>query len=221
MCKKMLNQYIDHTLLDPCATASDIEKLCREAVENEFYSVCVNSCRVAEAKRIIENIVGKYKPKITCVCSFPLGASHTRVKAFEAELAFQKGADEVDMVINLGMLKSGDYDFVEKDIGAVVDVSRKYRGIVKVIIETCYLNELEKKKACETAVKAGADFVKTSTGFGSCGAKAEDVRLMRNTVGEGIGVKASGSVRSREKALKLIEAGADRIGASKSTEIVD
>ena len=143
------------------------------------------------------------------------------LKAFEAELAFQKGADEVDMVINLGMLKSGDYDFVEKDIGAVVDVSRKYRGIVKVIIETCYLNELEKKKACETAVKAGADFVKTSTGFGSCGAKAEDVRLMRNTVGEGIGVKASGSVRSREKALKLIEAGADRIGASKSTEIVD
>lgn len=214
MQKKLAN-YMDHTLLKPEATKEQIEKLCKEAKEYGFYSVCVNPIWVKEAAQQLKNS----NVKVCTVIGFPLGATTPGVKAFETKNAIDNGASEVDMVIAIGKLKAGEYTAVREDIGAVVNAA-KGKALVKVIIETCLLTEAEKVKACQLVVQAGADYVKTSTGFSTAGAKAEDVRLMRKTVGEDIGVKASGGIRDKETALKMIEAGASRIGASSSVAIV-
>lgn len=207
-----LNQYIDHTLLKPEATPEQIEKLVGEAKEYNFKSVCVNSSYVSLVKKLDNNM------NIAAVVGFPLGAMTTKAKAYETKLAVEDGAKEIDMVINIGRLKAKDYEYVLKDIKACKNEIKD--GILKVIIETCLLSDEEKIKACELAKKAGADFVKTSTGFSTGGAKIEDVKLMRKTVGDTIGVKASGGIHSKEEALAMIEAGANRLGTSASIDIV-
>ncbi len=217
MNRRELAKYIDHTNLKAYATRDDIKRLCEEAKEYGFYAVCVNPARVRDAKEFLKDT----DIKIASVVGFPLGATYTEVKVQEAIMAIKDGASEIDMVINIGALKDGDYDAVERDIKAVVDAAHSMDAIVKVIIETCYLTDEEKKIACEIAKKAGADFVKTSTGFGTAGAKVEDVKLMRSIVGEGMGVKAAGGIHTADEALAMIEAGANRIGASRSVEIVN
>lgn len=207
---------IDHTLLKADATKEQIEKICAEAKEYNFASVCVNPAWV---KRSAELLNGT-DVKVCTVIGFPLGASTPETKAFETKNAIENGATEVDMVINIGALKGGDDELVERDIRAVVDAA-KGKALTKVIIETCLLSEDEKVRACELSVKAGADFVKTSTGFSTGGATAEDIALMRKTVGPTIGVKASGGVRSAEDAQEMIKAGATRIGASSGAAIVN
>ena len=206
-----LNRLIDHTNLKPEAKSDDIKKLVDEAIENDFYSVCVNSSFVKFIKEYNPDVL------IAAVVGFPLGAMSTPAKAFETKCAIEDGANEIDMVIEIGRLKEKDYDYVVEDIKAC----KKACGdnILKVIIETCLLTEEEIVKACELAVKTGADFVKTSTGFSSAGAKASDIALMRKTVGPDIGVKASGGIHNAQEALEMVEAGASRIGASKSIEI--
>ena len=199
---------IDHTLLKAAATSADIKKICEEAREYRFASVCVNSCY---AKLVTEELEGT-GVKTCCVVGFPLGAMSTRAKAYEAKCAVEDGAAEVDMVINVGALKEGNDQFVEDDIRAVVEASKP--AIVKVIIETCLLTDEEKVRACELSEKAGAAFVKTSTGFSTGGANTADVALMKKTVGDRLQVKASGGIHTPEEAKALIEAGADRIGAS-------
>lgn len=206
---------IDHTLLKPDATKKQIETLCQEARDHKFFSVCVNPAWVSTAKELLNGS----GVKICTVIGFPLGATTTETKAFETKNVIDLGADEVDMVIPIGALKDGNDQLVEQDIRAVVEAA-KDRALTKVIIETSLLTDEEKKRACELAVKAGADFVKTSTGFSGGGATAEDIALMRQTVGPNIGVKASGGVRSTQDALSLIEAGATRIGASASVAII-
>lgn len=206
-----LNKLIDHTNLKAEATSEDIKKLVDEAVEHEFFSVCVNSSFVKFINDYNKDV------KIATVVGFPLGAMSTRAKAYETKCAIEDGASEIDMVIEVGRLKEKDYDYVLNDIKAVKeDCGDK---ILKVIIETCLLTEEEIVKACELAVEAGADFVKTSTGFSTGGAKASDIALMRKTVGPDIGVKASGGIHTKEEALEMVEAGASRIGASQSIEI--
>jgi deoxyribose-phosphate aldolase len=206
---------IDHTLLKAEATQAQVEKLCQEAAEYGFASVCVNPTWVPLCYKLLRG-----SGVIVCtVVGFPLGATTTETKAFEAHQAVECGASEIDMVINIGRLKSGDYDTVEHDIYHVVRASAPAH--VKVIIETCFLTDDEKIKACVLAQEAGAHFVKTSTGFGSGGAKMEDVALMRRVVGEYLGVKASGGIREYETAAQMIEAGASRIGASASVAIVE
>ena len=209
-----LNKYIDHTLLKPDASQEQIMNLIEEATEHDFASVCVNPTWVAFAAQALKGT----DVKVCTVIGFPLGANTPEVKAFEAEDAIQNGADEIDMVINIGALKSQDYELVEKDIRAVVEAAKG--TLVKVIIETCLLTEDEKVKACQLAQEAGADFVKTSTGFSTGGATVADVTLMRKTVGPDMGVKASGGARSYEDALAFIEAGATRIGASSGVAIM-
>ena len=199
---------IDHTLLKAAATAADIRRICAEARAYNFASVCVNSCY---AKLVTEELKGS-GVKTCCVVGFPLGAMATAAKAFEAKCAVEDGAAEVDMVINVGALKEGNDAFVEEDIRAVVEAAKP--AIVKVIIETCLLTDEEKVRACELSEKAGAAFVKTSTGFSTGGANAHDVALMKKTVGDRLQVKASGGIHTPEQAKELIEAGADRIGAS-------
>ncbi|PFO03664.1 deoxyribose-phosphate aldolase [Bacillus sp. AFS076308] len=206
---------IDHTLLKADATKKQIETLCQEARDHKFFSVCVNPAWVSTAKELLNGS----GVKICTVIGFPLGATTTETKAFETKNVIDLGADEVDMVIPIGALKDGNDQLVEQDIRAVVEVA-KDRALTKVIIETSLLTDEEKKRACELAVKAGADFVKTSTGFSGGGATAEDIALMRQTVGPNIGVKASGGVRSTQDALSLMEAGATRIGASASVAII-
>lgn len=206
-----LNKLIDHTNLKPDATKEDIKNLVDEAIANDFYSVCVNSSFVKFIKDYNKNI------KIAAVVGFPLGAMSTKAKAFEAKTAIEDGASEIDMVIEIGRLKEKDYDYVLNDIKACKEACGE--NVLKVIIETCLLTDEEKIKACELAVKAGADFVKTSTGFSTGGAKASDISLMRKTVGENIGVKASGGIHNKKEAMEMVEAGANRIGASKSIEI--
>ena len=219
---KALNKYIDHTLLKPEATEADIRKLCREAKEYGFYSVCVNGCYVKPAA---EELAGT-DVKVAAVIGFPLGAMSTECKAAEAALAVHDGADEIDMVMQIGAMKEGRYDAVQNDIRAVKEVmnvqgEREGRSTkLKVILETCLLTRDEIVKACELAEAGGADFVKTSTGFSKGGATAEDVALMKQTVGDRLEVKASGGIRDRETALRMIEAGADRIGASAGIAIV-
>lgn len=204
-----LNKYIDHTILKADATPSDIEKLCAEAVAHSFAAVCVNSCYCALAARLLEGS----EVALACVVGFPLGAMATEVKAAEAAYCAVNGATEIDMVINIGAAKSGAFDEVERDIAAVVNAVRG-RADVKVIIETCLLTDDEKIAACRVAVRAGAAFVKTSTGFSTGGATLHDVALMRRTVGNACKVKASGGIRDRAAALAMVEAGADRIGTS-------
>ncbi len=206
--------YIEHTLLKAEATAEDISKLCREARECKFYAVCINPSFVQQAvKELAESEV-----KVATVIGFPLGANTTAVKAFEAAEAVASGAAEIDMVINLGALKNGDLDYVRRDISTVV---RAAEGkTVKVIIEAVLLNNKEKMIACRLAEEAGAHFVKTSTGFGPGGATVTDVRLMRETIGPAMGVKAAGGVRTAKDALLMIEAGACRIGTSAGKAII-
>ncbi|MGM0777039.1 MAG: deoxyribose-phosphate aldolase [Bacillota bacterium] len=207
---------IDHTLLKADATKDQIEKICAEAKEYNFASVCVNPTWV----KLSSDLLNGTEVKVCTVIGFPLGASTPETKAVETKNAIENGATEVDMVINIGALKGGDNELVERDIRAVVDAA-KGKALTKVIIETCLLTEEEKVRACELSVKAGADFVKTSTGFSTGGATAEDIALMRKTVGPDLGVKASGGVRSAEDAQKMIEAGATRIGASSGAAIVN
>jgi deoxyribose-phosphate aldolase len=206
---------IDHTLLKADATKEAIVKLVEEAKEYLFASVCVNPTWVHTAAEMLTDTP---EVKVCTVIGFPLGAATPETKAFETKNAIENGANEIDMVINVGALKDKQDDLVERDIRAVVEAA-KGQALVKVIIETCLLTKEEKIKACEISVKAGADYVKTSTGFSTGGATVEDIRLMRQTVGPEIGVKASGGVRSREDALAMIEAGATRIGASSGVSI--
>ena len=218
-----LAKMIDHTILKADATQSDIEKLCEEAKKYNFASVCVNPYWVSLASDLLKNST----VKVCTVIGFPLGATSSESKASETEIAILQGADEVDMVINVGAIKNNQTDIVEKDILAVVNSARKTgkaqnKNItVKVILETCYLTKDEVKNACLYAKNAGADFVKTSTGFGTGGATVEDVALMKETVGSSMEVKASGGVRDYETAIKMIEAGATRLGTSSGKKILE
>lgn len=209
-----LNKYIDHTLLKADATAKDIEKLCLEAKEYDFASVCINPSRVRQAAELLK----ESDVKVCTVIGFPLGATSTESKVFETKQAILDGASEIDMVINIGYIKDKNFDAVRDDIKAVNDV--KGDAILKVIIETCLLNDEEKVMACNLAVDAGADFVKTSTGFSTGGAKVNDVVLMKKTVGDKVKVKASGGIKTHGEAISMIAAGADRIGASSGIMIV-
>ena len=216
MNNKDLAKMIDHTILKADATEKEVEKLCKEALEYNFASVCINPSMIEKAASILKGS----DVKVCTVIGFPLGATTTEVKAFETDDAIKKGATEVDMVINVGKLKDGDLNYVKKDIEAVVNAA-KGRALTKVIIETCLLTDEEKVTACKISKEAGADFVKTSTGFSTGGATKEDIKLMRETVGPDLGVKASGGVRTREDAEAMIENGATRIGASASIAICE
>jgi len=209
---------IDHTLLKPEATRADIEKLCQEARETSFFSVCVNPAWVAHARALLHGS----SVRVCCVVGFPLGAQSTEIKVLEARRALREGAREIDMVINIGALKSHDDELVWKDIRAVVEVCKEGRGLSKAILETALLSDEEKVRACQLAMRAGADFVKTSTGFSSGGATVADIALMARTVApRRLGVKASGGVRSYADAIAMIEAGATRIGTSSGVKIVE
>lgn len=209
-----LNKFIDHTLLKATATVAEIETLCKEAVRYDFFSVCVNSCYVSYAKNFLKGT----DIKVCSVVGFPLGAMSLRSKVFETEQAIADGADEIDMVINVGLLKSGEIEQVLNEITQI----KKACGerVLKVILETCYLTDEEKRLACELSVKAGADFVKTSTGFGSGGATVEDVILMKQAVSGKAKIKASGGVRDFETAMKYVDLGVQRIGTSNGIAIV-
>lgn len=211
-----ISKAIDHTLLKPDASKAGIRKLCNEAALYGFKAVCVNPSHVVLCKELLKGT----DVKVATVVGFPLGANTTETKVFETKDSVLKGADEIDMVINIGALKEGDYKLVEDDIKAVVDACRG-QAIVKVIIETCLLTDEEKRKACELSMSAGAHFVKTSTGFSTGGATVEDVALMKSVVGDNLEVKASGGVRDRETAIKMIEAGATRIGTSSGIKIIE
>ncbi|HEM2826797.1 TPA: deoxyribose-phosphate aldolase [Streptococcus suis] len=210
-----LNKYIDHTILKPETTQEQVEKILAEAKEYDFASVCVNPTWVALAADNLKDS----DVKVCTVIGFPLGANTPAVKAFETKDAISNGADEIDMVINIGALKTGNYDLVLEDIKAVVAASGD--KLVKVIIEACLLTDDEKVKACQLSQEAGADYVKTSTGFSTGGATVADVALMRKTVGPDMGVKASGGARSYEDVIAFIEAGASRIGASSGVAIMN
>lgn len=207
--------YIDHTLLKPEAVKSQFEQLCDEAVKYGFYSVCVNSCWADFCSRRLRGS----DVKVCCVVGFPLGAADSRTKGFETRNAIENGASEIDMVINIGVLKSGDLDEVEEDIRHVLRACRS-TTVTKVILETCLLTDDEKVLACEISKKAGADFVKTSTGFSKAGATVHDIALMRRVIGPEMGVKAAGGVRTFNDAKLMIGSGATRIGASASVKIV-
>jgi len=209
-----ITQSIEYTLLKPTTTRTMIENLCEEAKYYKFASVAINPYWVPLSAKIL-------KDSEVAVCTgigFPLGANTTEIKAAEAKLAVQQGAKEIDLVINIGKAKEGDWAAVENDIAAIVQASRP--AIVKVIIEACYLTDEEKVLACKAALNCGADFVKTSTGFGTSGATIEDVKLMRATVGEAMRVKAAGGIRTLKDAIAMLDAGADRIGTSHGVAIV-
>lgn len=210
-----INKLIDHTALKPNTNKESILKLITEAKTYDFASVCVNPCWVALAHQELKDT----DVKVCTVIGFPLGANTTEVKVFETKDAIEKGAQEIDMVINIAMLKDKEYDYVENEIHQIVEAA-KDKAIVKIIIETCLLTDEEKIKACELSQKAGADFVKTSTGFSTGGATVHDIALMRKTVGAEMGVKASGGVHTHEEALAMVEAGATRIGASASVKLL-
>lgn len=210
-----INKLIDHTALKPNTNKESILKLIAEAKTYDFASVCVNPCWIELAHQELKNTY----VKVCTVIGFPLGANTTEVKVFETKDAIEKGAQEIDMVINIAMLKDKEYDYVENEIHQIVEAA-KDKAIVKVIIETCLLTDEEKIKACELSQKAGADFVKTSTGFSTGGATVHDIALMRKTVGAEMGVKASGGVHTHEEALAMVEAGATRIGASAGVKLL-
>lgn len=209
-----LNKYIDHTILKATASNADVQKLCAEAIEHKFYSVCVNGCYVADAKHLLQGT----DVKVAAVVGFPLGAMTTAAKVFEAKEAVENGASEIDMVINVARLKDGEFEYVENEIRQIKEAIGD--NVLKVIIETCYLTDEEKVKACELSLAAKADFVKTSTGFGTDGATYEDVKLMKSVVGDNAKVKASGGVRDKETAQKYINLGAERLGTSSGIDIV-
>ena len=209
-----INRLIDHTILKPEASIDDIRKLCIEAKEYNFYSVCVNSAYV----NVAYNFLLHSDVKVCSVVGFPLGAMIKEAKAYEAKFAVDSGAEEIDMVINIGLLKSGKIDLFERDIKKVREACKA--SVLKVIIETCLLDDKEKILACKIAKEYGADFVKTSTGFSTGGATEHDVELMRKTVGDKIGVKASGGIKTYEDAVKMINAGANRLGTSSGIAIM-
>ena len=211
-----LAQYIDHTLLKADASLPQIEKLCQEAKENKFMSVCVNSYYVKSAVQLLSGT----NVKVCTVVGFPLGASTMETKRFEAMKAVAEGAKEIDMVLNISAVKSGNWQYVLDDMSSLSQVCHQQGAILKVILETSLLNDEEKKKACELAVMAKVDFVKTSTGFSTGGATVEDIKLMRSVVGPNMGIKASGGIRNTETAKAMIEAGATRLGTSASVDIV-
>ena len=215
MSEKPIASFIDHTALKPDTTLEQIEKLCHEAIEYGFASVCVNPCYVAHCHRILKTS----DVKVCTVIGFPLGANTIATKEAETVEAVKNGATEVDMVINVGAIKSGDYELVKNDIAAVVKAAGD-SAIVKVILETCLLTDEEKIAACKMCKEAGAHFVKTSTGFSTGGATIEDIRLMRQAVGPDLGVKASGGIRDYKTARAMVDAGASRVGASASIAIV-
>ena len=209
-----LSKYIDHTLLKADATRDEIITLCKEAKEYDFASVCVNPSGIDAAKKELDGT----DVKVCVVIGFPLGAMTCEAKVFEAKDAISKGADEVDMVINIGRLKDGEDDYVKHEISAIKEAVGEH--VLKVIIETCLLSDEEKVRACLDAKEAGADFVKTSTGFSTAGATVEDVALMKKTVGEGVSVKAAGGVRTKDDMMAMIGAGADRIGTSRGVSLM-
>lgn len=203
-----LRKYIDHTILKPEATAEDVHQLCKEAMEHQFAAVCVNPCYV----KLAAGLLAGTKVKVATVIGFPLGANLSAVKAFEGERAALQGADEIDMVINIGAAKAGMWDEVLEDIKQVVAGAEGCT--VKVIVETALLTEDEKKRVCQVVLDSGAHYIKTSTGFSTGGAAVADIELFKSIVGEKIGIKASGGIRTREDAMAMIEAGATRIGTS-------
>ena len=209
-----INKFIDHTILKATAKKEDIKKLCDEAKKYDFFSVCVNGANVRYAYEQLKHS----DVKVAAVVGFPLGAMSKDAKVFEARRAIEDGASEIDMVINIGALKDGEYDYVENEIREIKETIGN--NVLKVIIETCYLTDEEKKKACELSLNAKADFVKTSTGFGTGGATFEDVELMKSVVGDKAQVKASGGVKDLETAKKYIELGATRLGTSSGIAIV-
>lgn len=211
-----VNRYIDHTLLKPTATITDIQELCKEAMEHHFFSVCVNSCHVKLAKECLQNNSSVH---VCCVIGFPLGAMSSEAKIAELIQAKNDGADEFDMVINIGWLKSGKDHLVKEEIKQLKIAAGD--NILKVIIETCYLSDEEKMNACKLAVEAGADFVKTSTGFGTGGASLEDILLMKKAVNGHAKLKASGGIRDYETALKYIDVGVSRLGTSNGIAIIN
>lgn len=210
----LLNQFIDHTLLKPTATPEEITKLCTEAAENQFYAVCVNSCYVHLAAKLLEF----ERVKVATTVGFPLGAMSADAKVAEAKKCIEEGADEIDMVINLGFLKAGLTKSVREEIASV----KKAIGnkILKVIIETCYLTDEEKQLACTIAEKAGADFVKTSTGFGTGGVTLKDITLMKKSISPAIKIKASGGIKTGKEAIEFIANGVSRIGTSNGVELL-
>ena len=210
-----INKYIDHTILKPETTEEEVLQICKEALQYDFACVCVNSCYCS----LVANALKGCSVKTCTTIGFPLGAASTQSKASEAKDSVDNGAMELDMVINVGALKSGNIEYVEKDIAAVVNTV-KDKAIVKVIIETCLLTDEEIVQACKICKKAGAKYVKTSTGFNEAGATVEHVKLMRETVGDDMGVKASGGIKTYQQALQMIDAGADRIGTSSGVEIM-
>jgi deoxyribose-phosphate aldolase len=210
-----IEKYIDHTILKPEAAQKDVEKICREAIQYGFFAVCVNPCRVAFAA----NILRDSGVKLAAVVGFPLGANTTDAKLFETKKALSDGADEIDMVINIGRLKDGDTAFVQEEIKKLkAECGEKN---LKVIVETCLLSEEEKKSVCHAVINGGADFIKTSTGFSTAGAQIEDVRLFASIAQGKIKIKASGGIGDYETAVKMIEAGANRLGTSRSIAIVE
>lgn len=216
MNKQQIARYLEHTLLKPEALSADVEKLCSEAVKYGFASVVVHPCNVETASRATEGS----QVKVATVIGFPLGANTTAVKVFEAEDALSHGADEVDMVMNIGRFKEKKYDYVRSDISAVA-AAVKGRAVLKVIVETGLLDDWEITKTCEIVRDSGADFIKTSTGFSKGGATVHHVQLMKGVLGDSIGIKASGGVRNYEQAVAMIEAGATRIGTSAGVAIVE
>ncbi|MCR4790792.1 MAG: deoxyribose-phosphate aldolase [Treponemataceae bacterium] len=213
-----ISKYIDNTNLKSTATREDIKSLCQESIQYDFASVCVNAFWVPLAYQLLKDS----DVNVCTVVGFPLGATSSESKAFEAKTAVENGASEIDMVMNIGLAKNGEWEKVYQDIKAVVEASKKAdeKALVKVILETCCLTDEEIVRACQECEKAGADFVKTSTGFASEGAKVEDVALMKKTVGDRLKVKAAGGIRDKETALAMIEAGADRLGTSSGKKII-
>ncbi len=210
----ILSEYIDHTLLSPTATIDDIKTLCKEAILHNFYAICVNGSHVKLAKQELRNS----NIRIAAVVGFPLGASTVATKVFEAKEAINNGADEIDMVINIGLLKSNDFDAITEEIKIIK--SSIGNNILKVIFENCYLNNNDIKKACKASIIGKADFIKTSTGFGTNGATKEDVILMKKEVGEAIKIKASGGIKDHKTALEYINLGISRIGTSSGIKII-
>lgn len=210
-----LNKYIDHTLLKPTATPEDIKELCEEAKQHKFYAVCVNGCYVALANLILYDT----NVKVAAVVGFPLGAMATSSKVFEAKQCIDEGADEIDMVLNIGLLKSGSYKSVEKEIAAIKNAIGIHT--LKVILETCFLSEEEKTIASKLALSAGADFIKTSTGFGTGGATFDDIELIKSIVKDKAYIKASGGIKNYETAKQYIDLGVTRLGTSSGIAIVN
>jgi deoxyribose-phosphate aldolase len=209
-----LNKYIDHTVLKATTTVEDIKKLCAEAKEYKFFSVCVNGAYVELAKKELEGS----DVKVAAVIGFPLGAMTKEAKVFEAKECIANGASEIDMVLNVGLMKSGEYEKVGEEIKAIKEAIGT--NVLKVILETCYLTDAEKRKACELSVAAKADFVKTSTGFGTGGATVEDITLMKEVVGDKAQIKASGGVRDFETAKRYIDMGVTRLGTSSGVQLM-